>query len=260
MRVSRSLAIVLAAILVAAGASALGLQHLDNSRLRRQIAQQLRMAEQAADARAENRQLRALVDAGQSSANVAAAARDQLALARKELADLERRAELVRVEQRGRSQPDFESLATNRDPTRAQTRAEYFEAKGQATPTDTIQTAIWAALKGDAATLAKTCTMTPATRAQAEQLIARLPVDARQQWTPEKLAALWMVAAFNEVPALQLTGEKFMQADEATVYFRLYGKTDEEHINLKRRADGWQLILPSNAIEIEQRVRGAESR
>ncbi|HVU24760.1 MAG TPA: hypothetical protein VHE13_11610 [Opitutus sp.] len=65
-----------------------------------------------------------------------------------------------------------------------------WENRGRATPRAALETVLWAAAGGDVATLAAALELDDATRAKADELLARLPPDARGDYrTPEALVA-----------------------------------------------------------------------
>ncbi|MES2697527.1 MAG: hypothetical protein V4773_28940 [Verrucomicrobiota bacterium] len=255
--ISKSFKIALVVLALVSAAGALLLLELDNARLRRQLAAHRASQAQTVTLQAENKRLAELQASQAGSATDAAAtARAQLQQAREEVAALERRAAERQAGISARAEREAVLLATNRDPRRGPVRVENFESAGQATPTAAMQTLVWAALKGDAAEIVKLCTASEKTRAQAKALIARLPEEARAQWTQEKLAALWVTGAFTEVAALQITGERFEDANNAVVSFRIHGRTDEEKVKLRLSPIGWQVMLPGNAVEKLEKKMG----
>lgn len=236
-----------------AGAAALGVLHLENRRLARRIAAARVQAYDAVTLRRDNTALQAIVTA--SRARTPDALPAQLAAARAEVAALEQRAAQQAAQEAAEAQRDRADLANNRDPRLGLTRLEYFQPAGRATPAAAFQTAVWAAMKGDEPTLMQVSTMVPATRAEAEQLIARLPDAARGQWTPKKLTALWVSSALNDVSAIEITDEAFSDPQHAVVTFRFPERQGVEHVNLRLAADGWQVVLPANAMQaLERRI------
>jgi hypothetical protein len=247
--ISTPIKILIAGLVLAAGSVGLVLLHLENRQLQRAVATHRAKREQTEQLRTDNAALRALVDAAREPDRAAREVHVQLDAARTELAALERRANERYLELSRNEARDATALAANRFPRLAMTRLEYFQPIGQATPSAAFQTAVAAAMKGDETTLANAIVMQPATRTKAEELIARLPEEARPKWTPDKLAALWVSSAFTDIPALQITGEAFEDAQHATLTFRPLGADQDEHVNLKLTRTGWKVTLPSNAMD-----------
>jgi hypothetical protein len=261
MRPSPVFKIVLLVAIGVFGATALTLLHLDNRRLRRVITARQETTRPAAALREENAVLKKLVD--DSQRNAASAAENvhaDLQRAQFQIAQLEKQAEVQRTEKAQRDERLATMLATNRDPLRGFVRLEHFQNQGQSTPSAAFQTMVWAALKGEDAALANICKMSNMTRIQAEALIARLPHDGEEQWTPAKLAALWVDSALLEVSALQITGESRVDPEHAIVTVRAPDMEKDEKIKLNLTPSGWKVMLPTNAIEkIESRIGAKKS-
>jgi hypothetical protein len=258
MKPSRAFAFTLAASLLSGSAIGLVTLHLDNSRLTRRVAELSAQKHETVQLRDENLRLKELIEHHERNEGEAASAvHAALIQARAEATGLEQRAQRRHAEKKARADSDAAALATNRDPRQGFTRLEHFQNRGRTTPAAAMETLVWAALKGDEATLAATCTFTRDTRRQAEGLIARIPLEARSRWTPEKLAALWAMDISNDLPALHFTDETLKSADEATVTFRAPGIDDPGHLNLKLTPSGWKVILPSNAMEKLEKKLGS---
>jgi hypothetical protein len=135
------------------------------------------------------------------------------------------------------------------DPRLGLTRLEYFQNRGQATPSAALETLVWAALKGDEATLADVTTLNSATRAKAQAFIAQLSTEDRAKWTPEKLGQLWFNGLFTELSAVQIVGETTDAAGEASVRLRLANRDDEEKLALRQTPNGWKVLAPSAAVD-----------
>lgn len=238
--ISKSLKLTIAALALVVGGGALVLLHLDNRRLR------LRLAESkgAVTLHSENIRLQQLVANGASETTIGA----QMQEARAEIAALEKRAAKRHAEKTERAAQEAAQLENNRDPLVGPVRPEHFKNLGRATPSAAFQTLVWAAMKGDEAEIARLCTASEKTRAEAKALLARLPEDARATWTPEKLAALWVGGAFTEMAALQVVGERMESAGNAVVSFRIHGREDVENVKLRLSPAGWQVMLPGNAV------------
>jgi hypothetical protein len=248
MSVSKSFKIITAALVSIACAVALTFLHLQNSLLKQRVIVRRSDQQRAATIKKENRQLEALFDRqNRSAAGAAASARALVEQTRAEIVVLERRAEERHVAKHAQDLRTAEALATNRDPRQGLTRLEYFQDRGQATPSAAFESLVWATMRGDEAAMVKLGSMSNAVREDAKALIARLPPDAQSHWTPPKLAALWFTGALTELPALQITGESREDAENAVVTFRT-PRGEDEKIKLKLSPDGWRVAVPSSAI------------
>jgi hypothetical protein len=260
MNLSRSFKWILGGVFVAVIASTLTMLHLDTARLRRQLEGRRAVLDHVAPLQNENTQLQALVDASQRDATAAAEfGRQQLSQLRTEIAKLEQQAVTAAAERTAQSARDAEALDRNRDPRQGLVRLANFEDHGRATPSAAMQTAIWAAMKGDADQLAPLCYLRAETRKQAEALIARLPETTRAQWTPEKLGALWMTGAMTEIPALQIVSEAQTDVDDAVIAIRGPRVDQKETVKLRLTRDGWALILPGDTISMLEKKMGMQA-
>jgi hypothetical protein len=241
----RTLVIVL--LLATGGASAY--LHLQNLHLRRRIERQEPSQSQGARLRDENARLHELVTSHARDMHAAAATvRIQLEETRREIATVEASAMAQRFEDEARALREANALATQRDPTSGMTRLEHFRDLGQGTPSAAFETLVHAALKGDEVRLAKLLTVPAKTRTQADALIARLPAEARAQWSAEKLTALWITGAATELSALRITSERFDHSNSAVVTFRGPQFTTDEKVNLKLTPEGWKIVVGSGMI------------
>ncbi len=239
-----------------AGCGALGLLHLENRALAHAVSARRAAVQRNEGLRRENHDLQAIVSAP------AAAATDQIAQqitdARAELAQLERRGIELAAQRAQQEDRDRADLANNRDPRVGLTRLEYIQPAGRLTPSAAVQTAVAAGTKGDEAALIDATTMLSSTRAKAEELLAKLPPEVRGQWTPEKLAALWVSSVINDVTAVQITGETYQDPQHATVNFRIANHDQLEHVNLRLTRSGWKLILPEASMDqLSRRLNSA---
>ncbi len=253
----RALAIII--LLGLAGTSAY--LHLENVHLRRRLDRQTAASTEAARTRAENHRLRDVitVHARDPHAGVAAARVEAVQIQR-EISALEESAQVQRVEDEARAAQAAGRLDAQHDPTTGLTRLEHFRNLGQGTPRAAFETLIRAALDGNDAALAKLLTVPAKTLAQADALIARLPAEARAQWSAEKLAALWVTAAATEMSALEITGERFEGSDSAVVTFRGSQFTSEEKVNLKLTPEGWKITVGSGMIANLEKKLAAQKR
>lgn len=247
MKLSAGFQFTLALIALVAAGAGLGALHLENNRLRRAIAVRVAHAPAAA-ARDENARPAAPRERGlpRDRGTEAAAELEQ---ARREIAELENHGTTQHAQRAAQAARDSHLLALNRDPRQAPMRLEYFQDRGQATPGAAFESLVCAALRGDQPALAKYFTLPAETRRKAEALIARLPEATRGEWTPEKLATLWLTGAFVEMSAVQLTGETIVDSEQAVVMFRRPGANDSERAKLKFTPAGWKVVISSNAMD-----------
>lgn len=124
--------------------------------------------------------------------------------------------------------------------------------RGRTTPTDAMETALWAAAGGEVAVLAEMLELAPAARTKAEALLARLPESIRaQSATPEQLVAL---LGSNDVPlgsAMILTPD----TKRAPGTWRVAqisdgkGQVKRSAIALTEKNGSWSLVVPERAID-----------
>jgi hypothetical protein len=128
-------------------------------------------------------------------------------------------------------------------------RLEHFQNKGQATPAAAFQTFVWAAMKGEDATLAGMIALDHAAREKGTAVVAALPEETRTKYpTPEKLAALFFAAALTGQPSAQVLDVSFPDAQHATVQVR--GLTDKtQKIPMQLGPQGWQIVVPVGMAE-----------
>jgi hypothetical protein len=241
---------ILVALALLVGTTGLALLHLENRRLERRLAAAAPRTREAARLREDNARLERLIAEQRRSADSARAlVRRDIEKLRAQIAMHEQKADQQRSDQLAVTTRDAAALENNRDPRLGPTRLEHFQNRGQATPSAAFETLVWAALKGDDATLANVTTLNSATRAQAEAFIAQLPANARANWTPEKLGRLWFTGLFTEMSAAQIVGETIGESDEATVRLRLANRGDEEKLAVRLTPDGWKVLVPSAAVD-----------
>lgn len=242
--------VILVALAVLLGTAGLTLLHLENRRLERRLRADTARAREATRLREDNARLERLFAHQHESDDAARAlVRRDLEAMRAEIAQLEKNAAQQHAARVATTTRDTVALEANRDPRVGPTRLEYFQNRGQATPSAALETLVWAALKGDEATLAAVTALNSATRAKAEAFIAQLPADDRANWTPEKLGRLWFTGLFSEIPGLQIIGETLVNADEAIVRVRLPGRDAEEKLAIRLTPAGWRVLVPGAAVD-----------
>lgn len=247
---SRTFKVVLGTVVVLALGGTMVVVRLDNAHLRRQLARLHGQRQQAERVRDDNRQLQEIVSRAQAgTADGARAVHADLVRVRTEVEDLERQAQASYAQMRTQSTQDAENLVNNRDPEKGLMRLEYFQNKGQATPMAAFQTFVWAAMKGEDATLAGMIAMDTAAREKGMAVVAALPEETRVKYpTPEKLAALFFAAALTGQPSAQVLDVSFPDGQHATVQVR--GLTDKvQKIPMQLGPQGWQIVVPVGMAE-----------
>ena len=125
---------------------------------------------------------------------------------------------------------------------------EHFQNAGQATPGAAFQTFVWAAMKGEDATLAGMIAFPGAAREKAEAVVAALPAEVQAKYpTPEKLAALFFANALTAMNAAQVVDVTLPDAEHAVVTVR--GLTDRpQKIPMQLGSSGWQIVVPEGMV------------
>lgn len=247
---SRTFNVFLGTVAVLACGGAIVAVRLDNTRVRRQLARLHGEHQQAERVRADNRELQDLVSRAQTdTADGAGAIRADLVRARSEVEELERKAQAAYARLRATAAQDAENLANNRNPAAGLVRLEHFQNQGQATPAAAFQTFVWAAMKGQDATLAGMIAMDSAAREKGMAVVAALPGEMQATYpTPEKLAALFFAAALTGQPSAQIL--EVSQPDSQHAVLQVRGFTDKvEKIPMQRGAQGWQIVVPAGMTE-----------
>ena len=181
--------------------------------------------------------------------------------ARAEIVEWEKRAAERTQQLAAKATAESAALEANRDPRTGLTRLEHFQNLGQSAPATAFQTLVWAAMKGDDATLAQVSMVSESARAKAEALIARLPESGRAQWTPEKLAAMFFTGAFGEVTAAQVLAENPKDQQHVALSVRLVGAGKETTIPLLTQlgANGWQVVFDEKMFgAVQKKIAKAE--
>jgi len=241
------------------GVAALVVLRLDNRRLRQRITAQQQQSSRAAGLRNENQRTQQMLARSQSdAADGARAIRDDVERLRREVVELEQRAEQTLVQKTGQETADRAALQHNRDPRIGLTAIEHFTNAGQATPSAALQSLIWAASKGDETELARLVVASAAGRAKAAELLATLPPEAAARWTAEKLGLQFYQGILTEVQAMHFTGETLQDAQQAKVEVRLQGNKGEVRLSfqLEGSASGWRVVITEQPIAaVQKRMR-----
>jgi hypothetical protein len=251
---SRAFKLTLLSLFIVVAGAAIFLLRRDNARLRQRLAAQRHAADLGVQLRAENQRTQELIARLQGdAADGIRAIQTDLARARFEVADLEKRAEAGRARKLTQAASDTAALAASRDPTKGLTRLEHFQNVGSATPEAAFQTLGWAGMNGDETVLQSLVGLTDGARKAAETLIAGLPDHERVRWNPEKFAGMFFAELIIEVPAVHLL-ETRLEADgqQATLLVRVpsAGNRDAtQRVRMQRGAKGWQATVSERQIE-----------
>jgi hypothetical protein len=248
----------LIALVAAAGASGLVVLRNSNTRLRKQVADLRIQNNEVALLREDNQRTRKWLALAEASGDdTVARIHAEWVRTQSELSALEKRAEKQHAQRRLRDAAraakysmNTSELAGNRDPEQGLTRLEYFRNMGRATPGAAFQTVVWAALKGDDATLGSALAISDHARAEAGKLIATLPENIRAQYpTPDRLMALFVAGAILEhATAAQIVGQTNDDARHATVSIGVAGAVADTNVQFQLGADGWQLVVPESVM------------
>jgi RNA polymerase sigma factor (sigma-70 family) len=236
MMSANKLSLGVAGVLLLAIAVPLALQLRANAELRREIAG-LRQQNQALEpARAENRRFNAAVASSQDAA---------------ELARLRSRAVELKA-----------SLATlanveGADSEPRMKRQDSWQNRGWATPTDAVETLLWASFNNEWDTVAKAFTFNPDNKARMDAFFASLPADVRSKYgTPERLLApafaslppigFWLFARDNgwngrlayRPVGVKTTGPDIVEV-QLLVNFLPARPEGNQSVMMRHTADGW---------------------
>lgn len=131
------------------------------------------------------------------------------------------------------------------------TKAAQWRNRGNATVADAVETSFWAAANGELSVLRDTIELSPGARAKADDILTRLPAEARARYsTPEDLAALFTARdAFFQ--GAQLVYHQRVDDDHAQVAMIVKadnGRDKEISLALHRIDDAWRLVMPADAM------------
>ena len=248
---SKAFKVIVGTVVVLVVGGALVVVRLDNIHMRQKIVRLNGERQQAERLREDNRQVQAILARAEADAGDGARAiHADLMRAQTEVEELERKARASHAEMERAAAQDAENLANNRDPEKGLMRLEHFQNKGQATPAAAFQTFVWAAMKGEDATLANMFALDGAAHERGMAVVAALPEESRAKYsTPEKLAALFFAAALTAQPAAQIVEVVQTDAQHAVVAVR--GLTDKvQKVPLQLGAQGWQIVVPPGMVDM----------
>ncbi|MCX6956474.1 MAG: hypothetical protein NTV51_30445 [Verrucomicrobia bacterium] len=124
---------------------------------------------------------------------------------------------------------------------------------GRDTAATAIETVLWAATGGDVDVLSQGLAFTPTARTKADAWFAQLSDATKAQYgSPEKLIALMIAKDAAAVSGMQILGQKEVTPDDVGMRVRIgaeNGKTKDDTFFLHRSGNGWQLLLPDQAVE-----------
>lgn len=257
------LAVGTGAVVLAAGAAAVYLQHQANLQLRQEVAL---LREEIRQSSARGPAMPATRDAG-SAAPVATgtplASANELTQLRGDIASLRKSAdEIVKFTQFAQAAAAAKSLQ-NADSTVPVNLipAGALKNAGRSTPEASTETALWAAVAGEVDALANTMVFTPSARTKADAWFASLSDSTRQQYgSPEKVIALMIAKDAAGLSGMQVIGQKEITPDDVGVRVRMgsvNGGTKEDTLVMHRVGNGWSMLLNDQVVEkFAQRVGG----
>jgi len=137
-------------------------------------------------------------------------------------------------------------------------REDVWRNDGQATPVDTLHSVLWAATNGDVESLTPMLAFDPASRSEADAMLASLSDSVRAQYpTVEKLVATMissrLATDFNLANPLEQTDEGL---DRRSVKFELQKASSarkEVIFHFQRNGSEWRLLVPQTAIAVFKR-------
>jgi RNA polymerase sigma factor (sigma-70 family) len=132
---------------------------------------------------------------------------------------------------------------------------------GNATPSATLESLIWAKENVEIATLSRLFTFTPDVRKKVEDLFVDLSENERAKQgitTPEQLVAFYFGAMTAQIADLQLTEQYQIDPDNVairTVLRLRQGEIANQQFNFRRSPEGWQWVFPSDLAGIPDALR-----
>jgi hypothetical protein len=141
---------------------------------------------------------------------------------------------------------------------------ELWRNLGQDTPSDILQSVIWASINGDVKTLRTMLAYDLESRMAAEKLLAALPEEARVEYpTVEKLIATMMAGRLpTDYTGVQIIEQTAESSDSVSARVRLQRAAPTEQtprdviFRFQRKGAEWRLTVPKSAIEGFRRSLG----
>ena len=172
---------------------------------------------------------------------------EALAQLKKDIAELEARAAA-----RARLKPTPAANAINSSITEKMLPVAEWKNAGIATPTATLETALWAAAAGDVEELAGLLSIDPVVRTQVNAMLMSLPESLRQDYgTPERLIALLAAgdvplgaAQIHDFKASDLNGTKLTAVLRDTE-----NKYRSANLTLRQEGEAWKIVVPAKAVD-----------
>lgn len=228
----------------AASGTALWQLHKENVRLRKQVAAGSAQAADTLRIQQENERLKQAIEASaHDRAGTAHELQTEAAAARREVDALELKAHERYATKLASDRAEMEALQANRDLKQGLVLVENCVNAGTATPTDALQTIIWAGVTGHDDVLRQRLSVSGAARTVAEAMLATLPDSLRQKYpTPESVAALYVADLLNEVSAVQVARETATDAQHVTLSVRKISGSAGD-VPMRLGTDGWQVDL-----------------
>jgi len=177
-----------------------------------------------------------------------AAIQSELKEVRQRVAELEKQA----ADRREARLAEEARTAASRDPEASPVPMENFTDVGQATPQTTMQSAVWAAMKGNDARLGELVVFGPGGREAANQWMAEMPEPLRQQYpSPEKLIFNLFSMVITGHRTLQIMGVDFPSGTNAVINIRFDDqvRAPAAPLPMQLGPQGWQLTIPAAMIQ-----------
>jgi hypothetical protein len=225
----------------------------DNEQLRHRTAGLQRQNAELGRVHEQNARTRELIArAADEGDGAARAIHAEVEKVRREIAELEQRAEAWRA----KGSAGATALAANRDPEKSLVLVENFRNAGRATPSAAFQTLVWAATKGDDLALASLLTFDRGVREQLERMIAALPEAMRAKYpTAESMGALFFAHLVTGHAAARVLAQDITDAQHATVTIAFERMSAGRPQAMTLGPGGWQLAVTDEmAAEFQQQM------
>jgi len=169
-------------------------------------------------------------------------------------AEIERLRANVAARRQSNARPSSEPKANQATMTEGSLAVSEWKNQGQATPTDALETSLWAAAGGDLQTLARTLYLDPQAKAKASLLFGSLPAEQRADFSnTEEFIALLMAP---DIPLGQAHLNPLKGQYPANYTEVVASLSDDAHHNrtaviglVKTATDEWRLLVPEEAID-----------
>lgn len=254
---NRSFILLLTALILGAVAASVIVYHrerVEHSRLAAQLTAIRLQVDAAERIRAENARMKEVVELSRRDRGQAAAAvHADVDRARREVAELERKAVADRAAILEENRGKIAALQANRDLAKGAVLVENCADVGRATPEAALQTLVWASAHGHDDIVRGAVTYDSAARALAEAAIATLPESVRTKYpNPEALAALFVAQVVNDLSAIRVV-DRSMEGAQATLTIAGVQKQLGK-VGLTQTSAGWQVVIDTAGFERIRRL------